>query len=266
MKILLSFVATAFAFAATAGLTPLKFSYRGETTPSEDVRIEYFVYSLYDRVTDRYDPDVVLWQRTVATRVEPNGHFGVMLSDDSGNVPKGELANAKLIDVLAKVKGAPELVVTDLSGKEITRTPMTTLREAQVAVTTHAVDVVGVKDAKVSVTGDLDAYELYAGTLTVGNKTILPRTCIFVPMRDRFVGGSTNTVIVVKNVQTEREAWPSIVASKREEYRNMPCDLVVTYDRPAGGGAYNVIVPFQGTLEVPKKDVQAVAETAFGGL
>lgn len=262
MKILLSLVTTALAFAATASVAPQRLSYRGVTTPSKEARIELFAYSLYDKEK----PNEPLWERTVTTRVETNGNFSVMLFDDAGNAPKAELANTKLVDAFTKITGIPVLGVADLNGNEILRTPMTTLREAQVAATTHAVDVVGVENAKVNVTGCLDAYELYAGTLTVGNKTKLPNTCIFVPYKERFVGGSTNTEIVVKHVQTAREAWPSLVASKRERLTDMPCDLVVTYDRPAGGGAYNVIVPFQGTLEVPKKDVQAVAETAFGGL
>lgn len=264
MKILLSAVTLMLAFAATAAVTPLKLSCRGSTAPSEEARVEHFVYSLGDR--DRWGSTVVVWSRTVTTRVEPNGRYCVMLSDDSGSAPKGELADVKLVDALAKIKGTPELIVKDSNGQEIDRTALTTLREAQVAATTHAVDVVGVENAKVNVTGSLDAYELYAGSLTVGSKTTLPGTCVFVPMKERFVGGAEKTEIVVKNVQTEREAWPSIVASKREEYQNMPCDLVVTYDRPMGNGAYNVIVPFQGTLPAPKKDVQAVAETAFGGL
>lgn len=266
MKFLLSTVTLALALAATAAIVPHRFSYRGETQGANSARIESFVYSLYDRKNAEETPTEPLWARIVTTRVEPNGHYSVMLFDDAGNAPTPAMLDAKIADAFAKITGIPEMVVTDLSGKEISRTPMTTLREAQVASTTHAVDVVGVKDRKASMTGNLDIYELYAGALTVGKKTTLPKTCVFAPLKDRFVGGSTNTVIVVKDVQTVREAWPAIVASKREKYENMPCDLVVTYDRPAGGGAYNVIVPFQGTLEVPKTDVQAVAETAFGGL
>lgn len=267
MKILLSLVTSALALAATAaGVVPRELSYRGETTPSREARIEHFVFSLYDRKNAEETPTEALWARRMTTRVEKNGHFGVSLSDLSGSVTKPELADVKLADALAKVTGIPEIGVTDANGKEILRTPMTTLREAHVAASTHALDVVGVTNAVVTVTGGVNVYELYAGSLTIGKRSTLPEDCVFVPMKERFVGGATNTVIVVKDVHTVREAWPSIVASKREKLEEMRSDVVVTYDRPAGGGAYNVIVRRQGTLEVPKKDVQAVAETAFGGL
>lgn len=266
MKFLLSTVTLALALAATAAIVPHRFNYRGETTSANSARIEIYVYSLYDRKNAEETPTEPLWARIVTTRVEPNGHFNVVLFDDAGNAPTPAMLDAKIADAFAKISGIAELVVTDLSGKEISRTPMTTLREAQVVATANAVDVVGVENRTLNVTGSLDAYELYVGALTVGSKTTLPSKCVFAPLKDRFVGGSTNTVIVVKDVQTVREAWPAIVSSKREKLEDMPCDLVVTYDRLEGGGAYNVIVPFQGTLPAPKKDVQAVAETAFGGL
>lgn len=266
MKCLFSLLAAAFALTALAVEFPYKLSYRGVTSTGTEARVENFVYSLYDRQNVHVIPIEPLWARRITTTVETNGHFNVVLADDSGSAPTPAMLDKKLIDAFALVKGVPEMVVTDVSGNEVARTPMTALREAYVAATTHAVDLVGVKDATVRVTGRIDAYELYAGALTVGEKSTLPEKCILVPNDDRFLGGAQSTELVVREVTTAREAWPAIFAASRTRIADMPCDFVVTYDRPSGTGAYNLIVPREAPLPVPAKDVQAVAETAFGGL
>lgn len=265
MKCLFGLLATAFALTALAVEFPYTLSCRGVTTPGAEVRVENFVYSLYDRQNVHVIPTEPLWSRRVTTTVEMNGHFTVVLSDSSGSATTPAMLDKKLVDAFALVEGVPELVVADVNGNEVVRTPMTTLRESYVAASAHAVDLVGVSDANVNVTGRIDAYELYAGMLTVGAKSTLPEKCIFVPCKERFLGGSNATELVVRDITTAREAWPSIVAAQRQSIE-MKCDFVVTYDRPSGAGAYNLIVPRLTELPVPEKDVQAVAETAFGGL
>ena len=254
---LLLLLAAGEAFAAI----PQVITYRGvlasnkSFTFADGKAVLKLTFSLYDGAST-----APVWARTIPVTVAANGAFYTELKDDAGSLPQG-VADSKLADVLAKMRGVPELGLTPPDAAEIKpRQKLTMGVRAARAVKAQAADVVNGRNGLAF--DGVRVAELSASMLTVSNLTVVGNgKCTFSRAENRTVGGG-NATVTVGGVK------PGAPATEvKEAYQgayttaSAPCDMVLTYGS-GNHGAFSVILPKGGVVSGSSASVKSMTRFA----
>ena len=269
MKNLLCVLLAAWATVASAAV-PNVLTYRGviakgDGTPESGV--VPITFSIYDSA----HPGVALWSRTFTVVADKEGAFYVELNDRMGaNALKTTLS---LTEALASVvEGEPELGLAINGEAECRpRQRLGVYLRATRAASAYAADA-AYTPGMASVAGGAYADAVSAGAVTVpaGGAVTVPEKCSFASMRERPVGGSAQTTVVVGGVSMARAPLPLGEGCYRagDDGILAPCDLMLVYD--SDQGAFNAIVPRGGQVVTGSgtaaANFQTVGVNAFGAV
>lgn len=243
---------------ATAGLVqaavPNALLYHGRIEKAGETlsgRVLMMTFSIYDGA----DATTPVWKFTDAVRLGVDGEFTAELKDD------------KLADALAQVKGEAYIALKPDGGVEFPRQKLELYPRAARAARAKSADVAYAKQ-NVYVTKKATLAWAGVDSLTVpeGGEAILPADCTLSGGKEHTLGGSKNTEVVVKNVTTQREAYPAALPGSTSGCfvtTATMSDMIVVYDDE--DGAYSLVLPKGSSVSANgKRTVQTVQGNAFG--
>lgn len=253
MKKLVIFAMALAAAGLAQAAVPTALLYHGRLAKEGETlegRVLMMTFSIYDGK----ESTTPVWTLTDSFRLGANGEFTAELKDE------------KLADKLALVKGEAYIALTPAGGTEFPRQKLELYPRAARAARAKSADVAYAKQNVYAQKAVLGWAGVESLSVPEGGEAVLPPNCTLSGNKEHTLGGAAQTEVVVKNVTTQREAFPAAFAGSTSGCfvtTATASDMIVVYDDE--DGAYSLVLPKGSSVSANgKRTVQTVQGNAFG--